>query len=281
MSVKKVKKKKYRFLRRTLRVLFGFFTFLILLVLFVRSPWGQSIIVDKAVNYVSDKTNTKVAVEKLFITFGGALQLEGLFLEDKKGDTLIYSKSLEANIPLWAMITRNSVGVDNLEWEGLRANIIRKDTVSGYNFQFLMDAFTSEKATSVTKDTLTKPMDIVLGELNLKDINVDFKDAVLGIDSKFEIGALTTEMESLDLENMVFNAHKISLSNAKIKFIQNPTSIELPVAEVVLPTFSAEKISIKNTKAFYKSSVDHILADATISDFYTEAPKLDLSLIHI
>ncbi|TXD47912.1 translocation/assembly module TamB [Polaribacter sp. IC073] len=277
MSAKKVIKKKYRFLRRTLRILFGIFTFLLLLILFIRSPWGQGIIVNKAVSYVSDKTNTKVAVAKLFITFDGSLQLEGLFLEDKKGDTLIYSKSLEANVPLWAIIAGNSVGVDNLEWEGLRANIVRKDTVSGYNFQFLIDAFTAENTTSMPQDTLAKPMDIILGELKLKDINVDFKDAVLGIDSKFEIGSLITKMESLDLEKMDFNANEISLSDARIKFIQNPTTIELPVSEVILPTFSAEKISIKSTKVFYKSSVDHILADANISNFYTEIPLLDLA----
>ncbi|AUC86217.1 hypothetical protein CW731_13435 [Polaribacter sp. ALD11] len=277
MSAKKVIKKKYRFLRRTLRVLFGIFTFLLLLVLFIRSPWGQSIIVDKAVQYVSDKTNTKVAVEKLFITFGGALQLEGLYLEDKKGDTLVYSKSLEANVPLWGMITGNSVGLDNLKWEGLRANIIRKDTVAGYNFQFLIDAFSSGKSTSVAKDTIVKPVDIVLGKLNLKEIDVTFKDAVLGIDSKFEIGTLAAEMESLDLEKMIFNANAISLSNAKIKFIQSKVTIKLPVADTVLPTFSAEAIKITETKIFYKSETENILADVNISEFYTEIPLLDLA----
>ncbi len=107
------------------------------MILFVRSPWGQSIIVDKAVNFVADKTGTKVAIEKLFITFDGDVQLDGLYLEDIKGDTLVYSKSLEANIPLWKMIRGEGVGVDALDWDGLRANIIRKDSITGYNFQFL------------------------------------------------------------------------------------------------------------------------------------------------
>ena len=277
MSTKKVIKKKYRFLRRTLRVFSGFFIFLFLLVLFVRSPWGQSIVVDKAVSYVSNKTNTKVAIEKLFITFDGALQLEGLYLEDKKGDTLIYSKSLEANIPLWGMIIGNSAGVDNLEWEGLRANVIRKDTASGYNFQFLIDAFVPKNSTSNIKDAKVKPLDIVLGKLNLKDINVDFKDAVLGIDSKFKIGFLAAEMESIDLESMIFNANDLSLLDSEIKFTQNKVTINLPVAEILLPTFSAETITIKNTKAFYKSEINDILIDGNISDFYAEIPNLNLA----
>ena len=81
---------------------------------------------------MSNKTNTKVAIDKLFITFDGDLQLNGLYLEDKKGDTLVYSKSLEANIPLWKMIQGKAVGVDALNWYGLRANIIRKDSVGNF-----------------------------------------------------------------------------------------------------------------------------------------------------
>ncbi|MGK0412996.1 MAG: translocation and assembly module TamB, partial [Polaribacter sp.] len=139
---KKAKNKKYRFLRRFLRISLGFLILISFLLLFIRSPYGQSVLVDKAVNYISDKTKTKVSVDKLFLTFKGGLQLEGLYVEDTKGDTLIYSKSLEANLPLLAMIRGNSLGFDNLNWDGLRANIKRKDTISGYNFQFLIDAFT-------------------------------------------------------------------------------------------------------------------------------------------
>ena len=72
------KKRKFRWLRRTLRVLLGVLVFLFLVILFVRSPWGQSIIVDKAVNFVADKTGTIVAIDKLFITFDGDVQLDGL-----------------------------------------------------------------------------------------------------------------------------------------------------------------------------------------------------------
>jgi len=162
------KKRKYRFVRRTLRVLLGVFIFLFLLVLFIRSPWGQNIIVDKAVQYVSNKTQTKVAIDKLFITFNGNIQLNGLFLEDTKGDTLVYSKYLEADVPLLSMIKGGAVGVDYLKWDGLRANIKRKDSISGYNFQFLIDAFAPTDTTTVATDTTaSKPLDLILGTNNI------------------------------------------------------------------------------------------------------------------
>lgn len=276
MPTKKVKKKKYRFLRRILRVLFGVFIFFGLLILFVRSPWGQSIIVDKAVSYVSDKTNTKVAIDKMFITFKGGLQLEGLFLEDKKGDTLIYSKSLEANIPLWSMIKGDAVGVDNLEWNGLRANIIRKDTISGYNFQFLMDAFAPENPSEVVQGSTATTPNIIIGNLDLTDINVVFNDEVLGIDSKFKIGNLTANMKKVDLQKMVFTADKILLSNSNIKFIQKPI-VTITAEQTPLPILSANNITLKNVNAYYESQADKMIADVKIDNFYTEIPKIDLA----
>ncbi|MDP5082479.1 MAG: hypothetical protein NWP87_07490, partial [Winogradskyella sp.] len=64
-------RKKLRWLRRSLRILLGIFVFLLLLIFIIRSPWGQDLIVNKIINYVSDKTHTKIEIEKLFITFDG------------------------------------------------------------------------------------------------------------------------------------------------------------------------------------------------------------------
>jgi translocation and assembly module TamB len=274
---KKVRNKKYRFLRRFLRLFLGFLILISLLILFIRSPWGQSVIVHKAVTYVSDETNTKVSIDKLFLTFKGGLQLDGLYLEDTKGDTLIYSKSLEANLPLWAMIRGNSVGVDNLNWNGLRANIKRKDTVSGYNFQFLIDAFVAENTTSATKENSTKPLQIVLENLNLKNFNIVFNDEVLGIDSHFKIGNLTANMDKVDLQKMVFNVDEITLSNSTINFIQNSVKTSTSTEETSLPILSANAIKLNNIKTYYESKADKMIADVKIDEFYTEIPKIDVA----
>ncbi|WP_435416363.1 translocation/assembly module TamB domain-containing protein [Polaribacter aestuariivivens] len=276
MSAKKEKKRKYRFLRRTLRVFLGILLFLFLVVLFIRSSWGQNIIVDKVVSYVSDKTNTKVAIEKLFITFDGGVQLNGLYLEDKKGDTLVYAKTLEANIPLWKMIRGTAVGVDNLDLQTFKANIVRKDTISGYNFQFLIDAFASENTNSSVNDNTTKPVNVVLGDLFFKNIDVLYNDEVLGIDSHFKIGELAAEMQKTDLENMIFDANDIRLQNSTIKFIQKPSQLT-DTTEVPLPKFSLENLKIKNVKAYYESQIDKLNSNVNITDFSLENSQIDLA----
>ncbi|MFD2433013.1 hypothetical protein ACFSO9_05300 [Mesonia maritima] len=172
MHKKENKNKKKTSKRKKILKIFAWFIFILLLlflvvVLFFRSPWGQDIIVNKVTNYVSNKTHTKVEIEKLYITFSGDISLEGLYLEDKKGDTLVYSKSLEADIPIWPIIKGNAIGIDGVDWNGLKANIYRKDSVSGFNYQFLVDAFASD-STATKKQTSQKPMQLSVGSVNFE-----------------------------------------------------------------------------------------------------------------
>ncbi|OBX26812.1 hypothetical protein A9996_03105 [Gelidibacter algens] len=275
--LKQPKKKKYRALKIIGKIILGILIFIILLVLFVRSPWGQGIIVDKVVSYISDKTNTKVEIENLFVTYDGDIQLDGLYLEDKKGDTLIYSKSLEANIPLWAMIRGEGIGVDALDWEGVRANIIRKDTLNGYNFQFLIDAFAATDTTTVATDSSAAPLNIVLGKLNFKDFDVVFDDAVAGIESRFDIGTLNADMETTDVQKMVFKASTLKLTNSNIKFIQKPVPIDPNAEPAPLPLLSVENLTLTNVSADYQSYGDRIAAEVNISELFAKIPKVDLA----
>lgn len=275
-KIKKTKKvKKNRFIR-VFGWTFGILILLIfLLILFIRSPWGQNIIIQQAVKYVSSKTNTKVEIEKLFITFDGNVMLKGLFLEDEKGDTLIYSKSLEADIPLMPLIRGNSFGIDNLNWEGLRANIIRKDSIEGYNFQFLIDAFASADTTQVAADTTASPMKINIGDVNFKDFDIVFNDAVLGIESQFKVGTLDLYMKKTDLENMDFRASKASIANSKVKFIQSPVPPQ-PSEESPLPYLELNEIIFKNVFVDYQSYGDRIEANFAVGDLLLELQKADL-----
>lgn len=267
LNTEKNNKKKYLFLKRIFRFLIGVLVFLLLMILFIRSSWGQNIIINEFTNYVSDKTNTKFEVDKAFITFNGNLKIDGLFLEDKKGDTLVYSKSLEANLPLLEMIRGTAFGVDDLKWNGLKANIIRKDTISGYNFQFLIDAFASEKSNEKpTKDTTVTASNIVIGNVNLTEIDVNYIDIPSGIESANKVGQLSTSVKKIDVTNMVFEINEIYLSNSKIKYIQKPVE-QTSKKPSRLPYLSAENIKLKNANVYYEDVNNQLITDLNIVDF--------------
>ncbi|RMA57702.1 translocation/assembly module TamB domain-containing protein [Ulvibacter antarcticus] len=248
---------------------------LILLVLFVRSPWGQDFIIKKATNFVSNKTNTKVEIDKFYLTFDGDLLLKGLYLEDIKGDTLVYSKSLEADIALWPLIKGESIGIDALDWNGLRAKIIRKDTVSGYNFQFLVDAFAPSDS-SVAADSTTAATNVYLGRISLEDVDVDYADEVLGIDSKFVVGKALLEIDEVDLANMSFKASEGHVENSRIKFHQSPVPIDPNAKAVPLPLLVIEDLSLKTVYVDYVSLGDGLTALMDIDELTVKIPKANL-----
>jgi preprotein translocase subunit SecB len=271
--------RKRRKIIKILSIILGVFLLLfIALVLFIRSPWGQNKIVNYATNYISQKTNTKVEIDKLYLTFDGNLLVKNLFLEDKKGDTLIYSRYIEANVPLWTMIRGKGYGVDALNWEGLRANIYRKDTVNGYNFQFLLDAFaTQDTISEVATDTTASPVNIVIGDLHFEDVNLIFDDAVLGIDTHLMLGKLYASIEKFDLEKMTFELDEIAVANTSISYVQKPVLKKSSTESSVLPFLAFDEIDLKKVKIDYADLENGTNALLDIHHFYAEIPEINLA----
>ncbi|HLS29272.1 MAG TPA: hypothetical protein VK021_00300, partial [Flavobacteriaceae bacterium] len=279
--LKHKKTKKQTLGKKLLKIIGWSFGILILLVilllLFIRSPWGQNLIVQRAATFVSDKTNTKVEIGKLYISFGGNVILEELFLEDTNRDTLFYSKALEADVPLLPIIRGNAIGIDYLKWEGVQANISRMDTIQGYNFQFLIDAFASDESVVKETDTTSKPFKISIGDVFFNDFNVNFKDSVLGIDADLKLGNLSLRMEKTDLETMDFRASEISLHNTYINLVQTPSLLPATEEEAtLLPYLEAKKLELVNVFVNFESIPNQMIADVEIGEFLVELNKGNL-----
>lgn len=269
----------FRFLWRTFLVIV---ILLMLLLLFLRSDWGQNIIVGKATQYVSEKTQTEVAIDRFFITFKGDINLEGLYVEDQQGDTLVYSKKLIAGIPFIPILKGQPIAMNNLEWEGLKANITRKDSIEGYNFQFLIDAFASENPEETQSQTPTDENselpEITIGTINFADFDLKFKDDVLGIDSKLKLGKLDFQAKNIDLNKMIFEIRELTLEDTDAFYVQTK---DFPPSEEeesgALPFINLDKLQLNNVKAYYESIPAQMNAQMDLSEFLVELPKADLN----
>lgn len=275
--VKKKKQKKYRFLKIVARIAAVLLLLFFILVLVVRSPWGQGIIVSKVLDYVAQKTETKVMIDRLFLTFSGAISIEGLYLEDKKGDTLLYSKNLEASIGLIPLIRGKEFDLRSLDWSGVRANIERKESTGKFNFDFLIDAFTSADTTQ-TADTTAQSMPIKVGNINLKDFKLVFDDEVLGIQSKAVLGQLRLNIDELDLDKMRFRVNKFILSKSDLAYTQTKpfktnadTTSTSPLPYLQIDDFHFTDVALR-----YESLPDQQMALLKLADFKFELPEADL-----
>lgn len=251
---------------------------IILLLLFIRSPWGQNIIVNKVTQYVSNKTETKVNIDKLFITFSGDISIEGLYLEDKKGDTLLYTKSLEADIPLWSIYKNNEINIDDVEIEELTANIVQKDSLTGFNYQFIIDAFATDTTQTTTPKTNNpgKPYTFSLGTVALQKIKLNYQDEVAGTFLDLKLNNLETEGKKLDLDKSIYALKYINLSNTTVNYKQTKPLVSESQDTIPLPILAVGEIELKNVNAVYDSQPDELKANVTIQDFFAEVPLINL-----
>jgi hypothetical protein len=199
-------------------------------------------------------------------------------LEDKKGDTLIYSKLLEADVPLWSMIRGNGVGVEDLEWEGVRANIIRKDSIEGYNFQFLVDVFAGNSQNNTVSNSNTKPLDITIGTLDLQDFDVVYRDDVIGIDSRYVVGDLQLDMTQSDFNKQIFKASHLAIENTTVEIDQSIVPETSSAQDsVALPYMFADELQLNNVYVAYNSEIEDINTSFDMNTAYAENVEVNLN----
>ncbi|MEO9501244.1 MAG: translocation/assembly module TamB domain-containing protein [Nonlabens ulvanivorans] len=290
-ELKSTNKPRYRWLRRFARTMLGILIFLILLLLFIRSPWGQSIIIGQVIDYVKGKTGTEIQLDRAFITFDGNIQVDGLYMGDVNNDTLVYSRSLEADMALWPLINGTGIDLDYLKWNGLTARVVRKDSIEGFNYQFLTDAFATAPDT-----TASQPLNLNIGNIVLTNFDVIYKDQVGEMDATAIFDELILEMNELDLERMVVDIENLSLKNAIINYEQDVVTSfaksetddfpeqDTNLAEAItddandspLPLLSARNLQLTNVELNYNSKPEAIVLQTHFGVLESSIPKADV-----
>ncbi|WP_181938095.1 MULTISPECIES: translocation/assembly module TamB [unclassified Arenibacter] len=271
----KITKSKYRFLRRAAKMVLVLALLFMVLVLLIRSPWVQNFIVHKATHYISDRTGTKVELDQLYITFSGNALLKGLYLEDKKGDTLLFSRTMEANVPLRALLLQNELHLKSVTWEGLRTHIVRNSETEKFNYQFLIDAL-------ATGDTLPQqpdaaPMKIKIGTLDFSDFKISYNDRASGINVKLTMGTLYMNANRTHLETMHYEMDEVALSDTKIQYHQSKPFVQTDDPATKLPFVVVNELNFSNIQIDYTSVPDKVVAAVRLGEFGLDLPKADLA----
>ncbi|MDB4655398.1 hypothetical protein OAE48_01075, partial [Flavobacteriales bacterium] len=142
----------------------GIFMFILLLVLgggyiALRSSKVQTKITQYIAGYLSDELKTEVSVQGVDIGFFNRFILEGLYVEDLKGDTLAHLSRLHLGVN-YVGIDNNTVRLSKVRIDDLKFYLQKYEGDEKLNLQFLIDYF------KVPKDTLESPVwDITSNEL--------------------------------------------------------------------------------------------------------------------
>lgn len=252
--------------RILLKVILFIFLFAVLLFILVLTPPVQRYMTGRVETFLQKKLNTKVEIGSISFGLSGKIDLENVYLEDQTKDTLLAGGSIKSHINFLKLFS-NEVQVKDIELQNITAKVKRvlPDTV--FNFQFIVDAFTTEK----TKDpdtAVTAPLKLSISDLALENVKLSFTDVITGNDLFAQIGNLSVAIDTLDLYGSHYDIPSIIARNVKTRIHQSKPLIEPEPLSKDLAD-AATPVALKLTLGTIDLSKFNIQFSNDVSAFYT------------
>ena len=282
-----------KYVRKSLKVLLWVIASVIILVvalaLSLNIPAVQNFVKGKAISYLKNKTKTEVSLESIKIALPKDVVLNKFYIEDRKGDTLLYAEKLAVDISLFKLL-KNTVEINNIELKNIRANVKRINPDTTFNFSFLVDAFMSDQKKpeeKVDKDT-TSTLKFSVDKVSFDDIGITYRDDVAGNDVKLYLGAFKTKLKTFDLAGQHYVIKDLTLKNTSLRYLQQKPLTQLvqhltnsvdssEKATGKLPLIEVENFAFNNVKVNYADQISTTKAIADVNELGLVNLKVDLT----
>ena len=258
----------------------------LLLVLSLQIPAVQNRIKNKAVSYLEGKIQTPVKIGKIEIGFPKKIILENVYFQSQNGDTLFSGEKIAVNLSLFKLYN-DEIEINSISLKNITANVKRnKDSI--FNFDYIIDAFTSKTSKSDEKE-----MKFSIHDISLENIRMHFDDAITKNNLNVSLNNFETQIKEFDLKKMDFEIPKIKLHGLSIKLKQGELLREITTNTVVtadsiikkrpdlnikLGKIDLSKISVAYDNAGTKLNSGLSLNKLFIDFKETNLPKLQITI---
>jgi len=234
--------------RRVENFVFVLVSLLILLYFLLQSPAVQNWVIGKITNYLSTEWKTKVSIQHVDIAFFDNLVLDGFYIEDQKGDTLLYAEKLVAGLNSnFFSLLRNRLEFNEITLTHARLNIRRVTGEYDNNLQFLLNVFKSEKPPNKERKAFT----IRVQNLRLNDVAVLKDDQVRGQSLFFRVPSAAFRIKIFDLKTNVIDVLSAKLDGVVFESKEYPSqplpAPERPVAKVITQQIDSVFVAVPKT----------------------------------
>ncbi len=206
-------------MRRLLRILrntlLGLIALVVLLLVAVNLTPVQNWLASQAARILSDKLGTEVHVGHIRIDFRNRVLLQGLYVEDRAGDTLLAAGEAQIRITDWFFLHPKETPV--IRYLGLRdvyANLSRTPTSDVWNYQFIVDAFDTGPRDK------TKPKNefrLDLEKLDLRRVRFRSVDGWAGKDAYYAAESLELDADEVDLRTRRADISRIIVTKPVVR----------------------------------------------------------------
>ena len=174
----------------------------------------------KLTTKLSTDLNAEVSIGQLDIDFFNKLLLKDFFIEDQKGDTLLYSRELNAELSANLIsILNNKYDIDDIYLKDAIFNLRKEKGAKENNLQFIIDALRRQDENSQKK---RKPLYLDIDGLHLENVTFFKDDNVQGglMTVQIPVGDITfndIDVQTLliDIKDVNFQQPVVDLTDRK------------------------------------------------------------------
>ena len=248
--------------------------FLLVILLLIQTGPVQNILRVKAVAYLQKKLKTKVEVGKVYVGLPKNIILENVYIEDRQKDTLLSGSKIEVNLDLIKLIFQNQMDIRSITLDNITAKVKRQLPDTAFNFQFVVDAFTTKDTTLIAD---TSSYFISIPSVVLNKIRIIYKDTITGTDAEAWLEHLDSRIDKMDYEHFYFDVPNTNIKGLTARIYQVKPLVKLEPA--IKDMVEAQQPS--GIKLFFKElNLENIKLDFR-NDVSATYSKVDLGAANI
>lgn len=197
-------------LRRFKKILLWFFLSLLFLIIavwvFIQTPYGQNWIIGQITGRLAKDLHVKIEIKHVDFSLFNKMNMEGVYVEDQKHDTLLYASELNVRVTDWFFL-KDNIELKYIGLENAVINLHRTDSV--WNHQFILDYF----STPGTTEKKEGGIQLRLKEIDLKNVSFRQTDEWRGHDMLATVGSLHLDAKNLDFSKRLITIHSLSIED--------------------------------------------------------------------
>ncbi len=268
-------------------VLIGLFALLFILLVLVQFSGVQTWLAGHLTRHLASRTGTTISIERLAIGIPAKFSMDGLYVEDHRGDTLLYAGSIDINIRLLAL-ARNNIRAARINIGDATFRMVRQEPDSLFNLDLFLNSLQTGTDENNEPGGTGTAWSFDIGKLEFRDAAVLFSDHISGMELDVRLGLLSTSADELLLEKNTFSLGSTIIANGRVSLVMVEGSRESPPPdekEAEMPKIGLERLRIDNV-SFYYGDEDGVVADTYLGNLdimprYMDLESMTLALEYI
>ncbi len=239
-------------------------------------PAVQQKIVGKIETELHKKLKTNLSLGRVYLSFPKKIEIENFYLEDQKGDTLLFVKNVTVDTDLWDLM-QNKITLQSIGIEGLVSNI-KHNNKGVYNFDFIIESFSSD----APKTNKGSPWKFSIGDVALRDFRTTYIDDSLKTRAYGQWKSLVIDTDIIDFDQQHYTLDAIRLDGAQLSYSDSkePVSDTTKATNASQPLpieFNVNEISINQSEI--KVATQPLQLNALIGLFRLQSKSFDLNTL--